>query len=202
VLLLDEPTNDLDIETLNVLEDFLDGWPGTLVVVSHDRYFLERVTDTVWALLGDGQISMLPLGVDEYLERRAAATHLPLGVGGAPNPPPGAAAAEEPKPTPWDSAATPPVGGPAAASTPGGGSASPTKAKAGSAEERAARKTLARVEKQLARIAEQEAAIQAEIAEHAHDYELLADLAARLDVLLAEKEGVELEWLEAAEILE
>ncbi len=54
------------------LEDFLDGWPGTLVVVSHDRYFLERVTDSVWALLGDGQISMLPRGVDEYLERRAA----------------------------------------------------------------------------------------------------------------------------------
>ncbi len=52
VLLLDEPTNDLDIDTLNVLEDFLDGWPGTLVVVSHDRYFLERVTDSVWALLG------------------------------------------------------------------------------------------------------------------------------------------------------
>ena len=73
VLLLDEPTNDLDIETLNVLEDFLDGWPGTLVVVSHDRYFLERVTDSIWALLGDGQISMLPRGVDEYLERRAVA---------------------------------------------------------------------------------------------------------------------------------
>src|SRR5512139_2893043 len=71
VLLLDEPTNDLDIETLTVLEDFLDGWPGTLVVVSHDRYFLERVTDSVWALLGDGQISMLPRVVDEYLERRA-----------------------------------------------------------------------------------------------------------------------------------
>ena len=49
MLLLDEPTNDLDIETLNVLEDFLDDWPGTLVVVSHDRYFLERVTDSVWA---------------------------------------------------------------------------------------------------------------------------------------------------------
>ena len=71
VLLLDEPTNDLDIDTLHVLEDFLDAWPGTLVVVSHDRYFLERVTDSVWALLGDGQISMLPRGVDEYLERRA-----------------------------------------------------------------------------------------------------------------------------------
>ncbi len=72
VLLLDEPTNDLDIETLTVLEDFLDGWPGTLVVVSHDRYFLERVCDSVWALLDDGQISMLPRGVDEYLERRSA----------------------------------------------------------------------------------------------------------------------------------
>ena len=81
VLLLDEPTNDLDIDTLNVLEDFLDGWPGTLIVVSHDRYFLERVTDSVWALLGDGQISMLPRGVDEYLERRSAA--LAAGAGGS-----------------------------------------------------------------------------------------------------------------------
>ena len=70
VLLLDEPTNDLDIETLTVLEDFLDGWPGTLIVVSHDRYFLERVTDTVWALLGDGTIGLLPGGVDQYLEMR------------------------------------------------------------------------------------------------------------------------------------
>ena len=77
VLLLDEPTNDLDIETLNVLEDFLDGWPGTLIVVSHDRYFLERVTDSIWALLGDGQISMLPRGVDEYLERRAVSSGPP-----------------------------------------------------------------------------------------------------------------------------
>jgi ATP-binding cassette subfamily F protein uup len=72
VLLLDEPTNDLDIETLTVLEDFLDGWPGTLVVVSHDRYFLERVCDSVWALLGDGTVKMLPRGVEEYLERRRA----------------------------------------------------------------------------------------------------------------------------------
>ncbi|WP_062440226.1 ABC-F family ATP-binding cassette domain-containing protein [Herbidospora daliensis] len=74
VLLLDEPTNDLDIETLTELEDLLDGWPGTLVVVSHDRYFLERVSDRTVALLGDGRLSMLPGGVDEYLERRAAGT--------------------------------------------------------------------------------------------------------------------------------
>ena len=59
VLLLDEPTNDLDIETLTEFEDLLDGWPGTLVVVSHDRYFLERVTEHVVALLGDGTLSFL-----------------------------------------------------------------------------------------------------------------------------------------------
>jgi ATP-binding cassette subfamily F protein uup len=70
VLLLDEPTNDLDVEMLTVLEDLLDTWPGTLVVVSHDRYFLERTTDTLYALLGDGTIRHLPGGVDEYLERR------------------------------------------------------------------------------------------------------------------------------------
>ncbi|GAA3473753.1 ABC-F family ATP-binding cassette domain-containing protein [Nonomuraea roseola] len=85
VLLLDEPTNDLDIETLNELEDLLDGWPGTLVLVSHDRYFLERVADRCVALLGDGRLSMLPGGVDEYLQRRAAGTAVTARVaGGAP----------------------------------------------------------------------------------------------------------------------
>jgi ABC transport system ATP-binding/permease protein len=77
VLLLDEPTNDLDIETLTELEDLLDGWPGTLVVVSHDRYFLERVTEHVVALLGDGALSFLGGGVDEYLARVRAAREAP-----------------------------------------------------------------------------------------------------------------------------
>ncbi|NHC15347.1 ABC-F family ATP-binding cassette domain-containing protein [Motilibacter deserti] len=71
VLLLDEPTNDLDTDTLSGLEDLLDGFAGTLVAVSHDRYFLERVCGSVWALLGDQGIRHLPGGVDEYLERRA-----------------------------------------------------------------------------------------------------------------------------------
>ncbi|MGQ0463782.1 MAG: ABC-F family ATP-binding cassette domain-containing protein [Sporichthyaceae bacterium] len=70
VLLLDEPTNDLDIETLTRLEDLLDGWAGSLVVVSHDRYFLERVTDSVQALYGDGTLRAVPGGVDEYLRHR------------------------------------------------------------------------------------------------------------------------------------
>jgi ATP-binding cassette subfamily F protein uup len=72
VLLLDEPTNDLDVDTLTELEDLLDGWAGSLVVVSHDRYFLERVTDHVLALLGDGKLSFLGGGIDEYLARRGA----------------------------------------------------------------------------------------------------------------------------------
>ncbi|HET9871654.1 MAG TPA: ABC-F family ATP-binding cassette domain-containing protein [Propionibacteriaceae bacterium] len=70
VLLLDEPTNDLDIDTLTVIEDYLDSWPGTLIVVSHDRYFLERVCDVTYALMGDGRCVLLPGGVDQYLEHR------------------------------------------------------------------------------------------------------------------------------------
>ncbi|MGZ4449256.1 MAG: ABC-F family ATP-binding cassette domain-containing protein [Nocardioides sp.] len=177
VLLLDEPTNDLDIDTLNVLEDVLDGWPGTLVVVSHDRYFLERVTDSVWALLGDGQISMLPRGVDEYLERREAALSAPAGgrVGASATPEDprvGASAPEQPK------------------------------VKAGSAEERAARKVIARIDKQLERLGVRETELNAQLADAAQDYERLAVLGAELDALVAERDELELEWLEAAEGLE
>ena len=171
VLLLDEPTNDLDIDTLNVLEDFLDGWPGTLVVVSHDRYFLERVTDSVWALLGDGQISMLPGGVEEYLRRRAADLAAAVSAAAAP---------AEPAPGP------PPV----------------ERARPGSAEERAARKVLSRLDKQLERLAEQEAALNAAIAEAGQDYERLAELAAELDAVAAQRDELESEWLAAAELLE
>ena len=79
VLLLDEPTNDLDIDTLTALEDLLDGWAGSLVVVSHDRYFLERVCDRAFALLGDGGLRDLPGGVDEYLALRRAGAGGPAG---------------------------------------------------------------------------------------------------------------------------
>jgi ABC transport system ATP-binding/permease protein len=164
VLLLDEPTNDLDIETLTVLEDFLDGWPGTLIVVSHDRYFLERVTDTVWALLGDGTIGLLPGGVDQYLEMRRQEAGTPAVV--------------EPVET------------------------SPTRARTGGGEERAARKTLARVDKQLERITVQEAALNAEIAAAASDYAALAALTEQLQLLSQQRETLEHEWLEAAALLE
>ena len=173
VLLLDEPTNDLDIETLTVLEDFLDGWPGTLVVVSHDRYFLERVTDSVWALLGDGQLSMLPRGVDEYLERRAATVTTPVDTGGSGS------------------------SGAGAASAPASG-----KAKPGSAEERAARKTVARLDKQLKRLIARESELNAAVLAAGTDYAAIATHSAELQQVIAEKDSVELEWLEAADLLE
>jgi ABC transport system ATP-binding/permease protein len=176
VLLLDEPTNDLDIETLTVLEDFLDGWPGTLVVVSHDRYFLERVCDTVWALLGDGTVKMMPRGVDDYLERRRAvlAAH--------------AAAAAAP------AAATA-----ACAAAPATASAAPA---ASQAEQREARKAMARIDRQLSKVANREEKLHAELVEHATDYERLAGLNEELQKVLAEKEALEEEWLEAASVLE
>ena len=167
VLLLDEPTNDLDIETLTVLEDFLDGWPGTLVVVSHDRYFLERVTDSTWALLGDGQVSLLPRGVEEYLERREAALRAPAASSG-------------------------PATGPPEASRP---AASP-------AFVREARKTMDRVERQLARLSQEETRLHAEMVEHAADYERLAAVDGQLRELTATKEGLEEEWLTASEALD
>lgn len=177
VLLLDEPTNDLDIETLNVLEDFLDGWPGTLVVVSHDRYFLERVCDSVWALLDDGRISMLPRGVDEYLERREAA--LRAGAVGSTSAPEAGAIGS----------ATPTAAAPLAPA-------------ASQQEIREARKALARVEKQLARVAAREEKLHAQLAEDAADYEKLAELDTALREVTAEKELLEEEWLEAASLLE
>lgn len=86
VLLLDEPTNDLDIDTLQQLEDLLDNWAGTLVVISHDRYLIERICDSTWALFGDGDLTNLPGGIEEYLRRRgelAAGGGKPVARAGA-----------------------------------------------------------------------------------------------------------------------
>ncbi len=179
VLLLDEPTNDLDIETLAVLEDFLDGWPGTLIVVSHDRYFLERVTDSIWALLGDGTIGMLPNGVEQYLElRKTGGASGFETVAAQPSPPPA-------------------VGEGASAPV-----SKPSKAKVGGAEERAARKTISRVENKIARLLAREVELNASIAEVADDYETMGKLAEELRAAQAERDGLELEWLEASALLE
>ncbi len=99
VLLLDEPTNDLDVDTLTALEDLLDGWAGTLVVVSHDRYALERMCARYLALLGDGRLLDLPGGVEQYLALReqaiAAADGSASAGGRATTSGPGAAAAPD-----------------------------------------------------------------------------------------------------------
>jgi ATP-binding cassette subfamily F protein uup len=85
VLVLDEPTNDFDVETLTALEDLLDGFAGTLIVISHDRYFLERACDDFYALLGDGRFTHLTGGVEEYLERvRSQAVVKPAAVDAPP----------------------------------------------------------------------------------------------------------------------
>lgn len=175
VLLLDEPTNDLDIETLTQLEDVLDGWAGTLLVVSHDRYLLERLTDRQVALLGDGRVREMPGGVEQYLELRAAAD----------------AARSEPGST--EGAVRADGGSVPADATAAGPSA---------AEVREARKALARVEKQLSRLADREERIHHEMAAAADDHELALELNGQLREIIDEREALELEWLEAADVLE
>jgi ATP-binding cassette subfamily F protein uup len=178
VLLLDEPTNDLDIETLTELEDLLDGWPGTLVVVSHDRYFLERVTEHVVALLGDGKLAFLAGGVDEYLDRVRAVRIAAIRGGSSRSPVPAGAPDSAPGTAP---------GGPPRLSA---------------AEERSARKELQRLERQLDRASAREAELGAQLAAHATDYEKLTALGADLKAAQAEKADIEERWLTVAADLE
>ncbi|HSK55865.1 MAG TPA: ABC-F family ATP-binding cassette domain-containing protein [Jiangellales bacterium] len=189
VLLLDEPTNDLDIETLTVLEDLLDSWPGSLVAVSHDRYFLERVTDVTWALLGDGRLALLPGGVDEYLARRRA------GVGGAGSAPRGGAVAGS---APRGRAVAGP--GPAGGEPLAGGAAVAGAGPAGRrGDTRAARKELARLEREVDKLTRREERLHADLAANATDHERVLTLDAELRDLRAERDRLEERWLELAE---
>src|ERR1700691_4144902 len=93
VRLVDEPTNDLDIDTLTALEDLLDGWPGTLVVVSHDGYFVERVCDEVYAITAAGGLRHVPGGIDQYLRQgQSSEDHQPASSSQERRQSPGAAA--------------------------------------------------------------------------------------------------------------
>jgi len=179
VLLLDEPTNDLDIETLTEFEDLLDGWAGSVVVVSHDRYFLERVTDHVVALL-DGKLAYLPGGVEEYLrlrEQRKLPAQARVSTRGATTGPALSASG-------LGSGSSPaPVPGPTAAQL------------------RAGQKELARLERQISRLTETETRLAAELAENATDYARLIDLGAQLRSVQAERVGLEERWLEVAEAI-
>jgi ATPase subunit of ABC transporter with duplicated ATPase domains len=188
VLLLDEPTNDLDIETLTSLEDVLDGWAGTLLVVSHDRYLLERMCDKQVALMGDGRLRGLPGGVEQYLELRHQ-QHV-SGQGSA-----GHATAGRPSAGATSTGSVPETADVTGTSAAGAAQThSP-------AQLRAARKELARIERQLSRLATREQRIHDEMAQKATDHQAVLELNETLRAIVDERESLELEWLEAAEIV-
>ncbi len=177
VLILDEPTNDLDTDTLSALEDLLDSWPGTLLVVSHDRYLIERVTDDVVALMGDGAITHLPGGVEEYLRRRRELVAAEL--------------AEQPRST------TSPTNGVGASNGPAGSAGTRDAAAA-----RGLRKDLQRLERRLESLQRKESDLHQKLAGAGADYLAAAELNAALLRLHGEVAAAETEWLAAAEALE
>ncbi|MEO7236596.1 MAG: ABC-F family ATP-binding cassette domain-containing protein [Lapillicoccus sp.] len=180
VLILDEPTNDLDIDTLTSLEDVLDGWAGTLIVVSHDRYLLERVADRQLALLGDGALREMPGGVEQYLQLLAAYhPHTP-----SPAPPSPGRALDRTE-----------FGTPAARTDAGSGVPNAPNA----AEVREARKEMSRIERRLARLAQEEQRLHTELVERAAEHAAVLGLDTRLRALIDERDDLELAWLTAAE---
>ena len=180
VLILDEPTNDLDTDMLAAMEDLLDSWPGTLIVVTHDRYLLERVTDHQYALLGDKSLRHLPGGVDEYLRLR----RLSLEAAGSKS----RSSLDEPNKT---------------------GSAQirsertlDARPEVNGAERRELEKRLKAIERSLEKVAADEVTLHEQMAKSDQgDYEGLAKLAALQGELNAKRDELELEWLETTEKL-
>jgi ATP-binding cassette subfamily F protein uup len=159
VLMLDEPTNDFDIEILTELEDLLDSYAGTLLIISHDRYFLERVCDRFVGLLGDKKLLDLPRGVDQYLELREKAIS-------------------------------------------GGTSKKENKSTSSAAEQRQAKKDLARLERQIAKLEEKISALVVEQESAEFDAARLTEITTELSELNLEKVRREEEWLAATLLLE
>jgi ATP-binding cassette subfamily F protein uup len=181
VLLLDEPTNDLDIDTLQELESLLDGWAGTLVVISHDRYLIERICDSTWALFGDGKLTNLPGGIQQYLDRRRELIAAPADVSArsSSSSAEGAAAAD-------------------AASSPGLSAQEDRELKKElNALERKMHKLSAKVDTLTAKLADAAAPADGQI-----DTGLLADLDRELQGVRSEHDDCEMRWLEVAEMRE
>ncbi|WP_027020414.1 ABC-F family ATP-binding cassette domain-containing protein [Corynebacterium sputi] len=187
VLLLDEPTNDLDIDTLQELEDLLDGWAGTMVVISHDRYLVERICDSTWALFGDGNLTNLPGGIEEYLSRRKklagagdsgkghVSTPSSVGDGGVEKGTSGSESLDAPSIDP--------------------------------AEHRRIQKEMRALERKMGKLSEKETKLSADMADTSADVAKLdtgklADLSRKLDAVREEKGAMEMEWLELGEALE
>jgi len=161
VLLLDEPTNDFDVETLTALEDLLDSFGGTLIVISHDRYFLERVCNTFIGLVGDKSLRDLPRGIDEYLEIHRSYTQN-QGDGS-------------------DQSDT---------------SAKSVAATESIADQKARKKEIARIEKQMERRQERLREIESELEVHGSDHQRLLELHTEQENLQREFEELEMNWLE------
>ena len=175
VLIMDEPGNDLDTDMLAVMEDLLDTWPGTLIVVSHDRYLLERVTDQQFALIG-GKVRHLPGGVDDYLDMiEKAKTAAPAGVSASQKEPAGSGVTATADDAP----------------------------KLSSKEFRETSKRISAIERKLAKLEEQKTALEADMAAHdPSDYEGLNKLNGQLQAVSDESGALEAEWMELSEKLE
>jgi ATPase subunit of ABC transporter with duplicated ATPase domains len=174
VLLLDEPTNDLDTDMLRAMEDLLDTWPGTLIVVSHDRYLLERVTDQQYAII-EGEFRHMPGGIDQYLtlekaKDSRALTHITLEASGTP-------------------------------STSQANVASALRA--GSKERRLAEKELNSLQTKMGNIDQKLAALDAALLAVApDDYDTMGPLASERSSLENDKSALETRWLELGALLE
>ncbi|CAM5284349.1 glycerophosphoryl diester phosphodiesterase [Corynebacterium variabile] len=184
VLLLDEPTNDLDIDTLQELESLLDGWAGTLVVISHDRYLIERICDSTWALFGDGKLTNLPGGIQQYLDRRRELIAAPA----APSAPSSASPGQD-----------------AASGTASGAASSPGLS---AQEDRELKKELNALERKMQKLSAKVDTLTAKLADAAMpadgniDTALLADLDRELQGVRSEHDDCEMRWLEVAEMRE
>jgi ABC transport system ATP-binding/permease protein len=176
VLILDEPTNDLDTDMLAVIEDLLDSWPGTLIVVSHDRYFIERVTDQQYAILR-GHLRHLPGGVDEYLRLRAAESAAGISRTQA--------------------------SGPAIApTTKADGAKGGTSTALSGAALRDAQKEVASVERRMTKLADQITEAKNALATHDHsDYQGLSKRMKEISALEADVQALEERWFELTELL-
>ncbi|KOA58717.1 ABC-F family ATP-binding cassette domain-containing protein [Bifidobacterium breve] len=197
VLIMDEPGNDLDTDMLAVMEDLLDTWPGTLIVVSHDRYLLERVTDQQFALIG-GKVRHLPGGVQDYLDM---VEDLKNGKG-----------------LPEDKAGFAGTGGSSAKrgargkgsaaesvpqSTSSEGSQDSAEPKLSGKAFHEASKRVNAIERKLAKLEEQKSDLEAQMASHdPSDYEGLNKLNKQLTAVNGESDDLEAEWLELSEQLE
>ena len=195
VLIMDEPGNDLDTDMLAVMEDLLDTWPGTLIVVSHDRYLLERVTDQQFALIG-GKIRHLPGGVQDYLDMTEA-----IKNGKDPFADEKTGKAGKASKGGNDAASASVVGDSSSVSA-DGDSAAATPKLTGKAFHEASKRVSA-IERKLAKLEEQKADLEAQMAAHdPSDYGGLGKLNEQLQSVTDESESLEMEWMELSEQLE